>query len=215
MPIIKKQTFPNGTQLGIWRIAEEAEYFLNIMDITESSLEKIAKMNNRRKTEWLAARYLLQELLGKNVFCYSDEFGKPIIKNSDKHLSISHSKGLVTVMVSDFSIGIDIQEMTSKIQRIAYKFMRNEESESLNLDNLSEHLHIFWGAKEALYKAYGKKELDFKAHIFVEPFAYLPKGETIGKVKKEGFEEHFNIFFEKIENYYLVFAEESELKTLT
>jgi phosphopantetheinyl transferase (holo-ACP synthase) len=104
--------------------------------------------------------------------------------------------------------------MTPKIQRIAPKFMRNEESESLNSDNSLAHLHIFWGAKEALYKAYGKKKLDFKAHIFVEPFAYLPKGETIGKVKKEDFEANFNIYFEKIENYYLVFAEACEPKTL-
>ncbi|NJN77515.1 MAG: 4'-phosphopantetheinyl transferase superfamily protein, partial [Saprospiraceae bacterium] len=112
-------------------------------------------MNDRRKTEWLAARYLLQELLGKNVFCYSDEFGKPILKNSDKHLSISHSRGLVTVIVSDFSIGIDIQVIVSKIQRIAYKFMREEENESLDVKKHLEHLHIYWGAKEALYKAYG------------------------------------------------------------
>lgn len=209
MPIIKKQTFLNGTQLGIWKIEETSAYFLNIMDITENSLAKIAKMNERRKTEWLAARHLLQELLGKNVFCYSDEFGKPILRNSDKHLSISHSRGLVTVIVSDFSIGIDIQEMTSKIERIAPKFMRTEENESLDLEKKAEHLHIYWGAKEALYKAYGKKGLDFREHIFVEPFAYLPKGETVGKVEKDNFAANFNIYFEEIEQHYLVFAEVS------
>jgi 4'-phosphopantetheinyl transferase len=207
MSMIKKQTFPNGTQLGVWKIEETAAYFLNIMDITEGSLAKIAKMNERRKMEWLAARHLLQELLGKNVFCYSDEFGKPILRNSEKHLSISHSRGLVTVIVSDFSIGIDIQEMTPKIQRIAHKFMRIEENESLDSEKNLEHLHIYWGAKEALYKAYGKKELDFREHIFVEPFAYLPKGETVGKIEKGELEEGFNIYFEAIEEHYLVFAE--------
>jgi len=207
MPIIRKQTFPNGTLLGVWRIAEATEYFLNIMDITESSLAKIAKMNERRKTEWLAARYLLQELLGKNVFCYADEFGKPILKNSDKNFSISHSRGLVTVIISDFLVGIDIQEITPKIQRIAHKFMREEETQSLDTNKSLEHLHVFWGAKESLYKAYGKKELDFRQHIFVEPFDYLSKGEAKGKVQKANFDMDFKIHFEEIEQHYLVFAE--------
>lgn len=207
MAFIKKEIFPNGTILGIWRIEEKATYFLDILDITEASLEKIAKMNERRKIEWLAARHLLQQLLGENIFCYSDEFGKPILKNNSQNLSISHSSGLVTVIVSDYSIGIDIQKITPKIERIAPKFMRKVETESLDERKKLEHLHIYWGAKEALYKAYGKKELDFREHILVEPFTYLPKGEGLGTVKKADFEIDYTIYFEEIEGYFLVFAE--------
>lgn len=210
MSIIKKQTFPNGTQLGVWRIEEEANYFLNIMDITDNSLAKIAKMNERRKIEWLAARHLLQEMMGKHVFCYSDSFGKPTLKNSDKHLSISHSRGLVTVIVSKASIGIDIQEITPKIQRIAHKFMRPIEMKCLHNSHSLEHLHIFWGAKEALYKAYGKKSLDFRKHILVEPFEYSPKGQAKGSVIKGDFNKNFTIHFDQLEGHVLVFSEAIE-----
>ncbi len=208
MALIKKEVFLNGTILGVWRIEESAEYFLGIMDITEASLAKIAKMNERRKIEWLAARHLLQQLLGEDVFCYSNEFGKPILKNSDQHLSISHSRGLVTVIVSNFSVGIDIQEIAPKIERVAPKFMRKVETESLNQPQKLEHLHIYWGAKEALYKAYGKKELDFRKHILVEPFSYLPKGQCFGRVEKGDFKAKYDISFQEIENHFLVFAEE-------
>lgn len=207
MSILKKYTFSNGTILGIWSIEESSDFFLDRMDITENSLTKISKMNERRKIEWLAARYLLQEMLGKHVFCYSDKFGKPVLKNSDKHLSISHSKGLVTVIVSDYSVGIDIQEIVPKIQRIAHKFMREEESERLDEVQSLEHLHIYWGAKEALYKAYGKKELDFRKHISVEPFDYSPKGKTKGNVAKMDFNADFSIHFDQLKGHVLVFAE--------
>lgn len=207
MALIKKETFSNGTILGVWRIEESAEYFLNIMDITAASLAKIAKMNDRRKIEWLAARYLLQQLLGENVFCYSDKFGKPMLKNSSQHLSISHSRGLVTVIVSNHSVGIDIQEIAPKIERIAPKFMRTVEMDNLSKTKKLEHLHIFWGAKEALYKAYGKKELDFRKHILVEPFEYLSKGKCFGKVEKGAFKADYDIYFEAFENHFLVFAE--------
>lgn len=207
MGLIKKEKFSNGAVLGVWRIEEAATYFLNIMDITTASLEKIAKMNERRKIEWLAARHLLQQLLGNDVFCYSDKFGKPILKNSHQHLSISHSRGLVTVIVSDVSVGIDIQEIAPKIERIAPKFMRKVEMESLNENKKLEHLHIYWGAKEALYKAYGKKELDFRKHILVEPFDYLSKGKCTGIVSKGEYKADYNIYFEEFENHFLVFAE--------
>lgn len=205
--LVKNEIHQNNTQVGIWRIEETPDYFLNRMNITESSLEKIAKMNERRKTEWLAARHLLQQMLGEHVFCYSDEFGKPILQDSERHLSISHSRGLATVVVSNQSIGVDIQEIAPKIKRIAHKFMRTEETESLTEANYVKHLHIYWGAKEALYKAYGKKKLDFRQHILVKPFYYLPKGNTTGKVVKGDYNTNFNIYFEEIESHYLVFAE--------
>ena len=205
--LLKNDILHHNTQVGIWQIDEAPDFFLSRMNITDSSLEKIAKMNERRQTEWLAARYLLQQMLGKQAFCQSDAFGKPVLQNSDRHLSISHSRGLATVVVSDKPIGVDIQEISPKIQRIAHKFMRTAETESLSTAHAIEHLHIYWGAKEALYKAYGKKELDFRQNIAVEPFYYLPKGNTTGRVVKGDYNTTFDIYFEEIEQHYLVIAE--------
>ena len=73
-------------------------------------------------------------------------------------------------------------------------------------------MHVYWGAKEALYKAYGKGELDFKKNILVEPFLYenIPyhasDGEFQGTILKEDFKKNFNLFYRKIDNYILVYA---------
>ena len=53
---------------------------------------------------------------------------------------------------------------------------------SLQPKTRMEHLSVYWGAKEALYKAYGRKKLEFKQHILVEPFKYnLKKGICKGQ----------------------------------
>lgn len=205
--LLKNEIQLNHTQVGIWQIDEAPDYFISQMNITDSSRLKIDKMNERRKSEWLAARYLLQQMLGSQVYCYSDEFGKPLLQDSNRHLSISHSKGLAAVVVSDNPIGVDIQEITPKIQRVAHKFMRTAELKTLSETHSTEHLHIYWGAKEALYKAHGKKGLDFRQHILVEPFYYLPKGNTTGKVVKSSYDKTFDIQFDTFNEHCLVIAE--------
>ena len=79
--------------------------------------------------------------------------------------------------------------------------------ESLEAASRIEHLHVYWGAKECLYKAYGRRQLDFKGHIHIDPFAYdLSKGYFTGQVKKEAFVGHFELYYEKIDDYMLVYA---------
>ena len=88
-------------------------------------------------------------------------------ENSLYEISISHSRELTSVMASPRLVGVDIQKLVGKIDRIASKFMTGVEMECLDEKYRLEHLHVFWGAKEALYKAYGRKQLDFRQHIFV------------------------------------------------
>ena len=63
--------------------------------------------------------------------------------------------------------------------------MRPPEMESLEASTRLEHLHVYWCAKEALYKAYGRRQLDFCQHIYVRPFTYRPEGGQIrGAIRK-------------------------------
>ena len=87
------------------------------------------------------------------------------------------------------------------------KFLRDEEKNSLKESNYLEHLHVYWGAKEALYKAYGRKQLDFKEHISIEPFEFnLRNGKCFGTVHKENYFADFELRYEQIADYILVYA---------
>src|SRR2546430_8757086 len=44
---------------------------------------------------------------------------------------------------------------------------------------------------ESLYKLYGKKELEFKKHLIVEPFEYLEHGKIRADIIQNGLKQKF------------------------
>jgi len=139
--------------------------------------------------------------------CLKDQYGKPYLENSFFDISISHSRELVTVMAAPQPVGVDIQKLVGKIESIKHKFLRPIEMESLSKTNHLEHLHAYWGAKEALYKAYGRKKLDFKAHIQINPFDFnLRNGKCFGTIEKDDFQADFELRYEQIGDYILVYG---------
>ncbi len=208
MPLVFKKNYTAQTLVGVWKIEETEFFFLNALLLSNEEQLEMALLAPRKRLEWLATRYLLHVLLEKTERAISakDEFGKPYLKNYPSlFISLSHSQDRVAVVISTQCVGIDIQYFTPKIERIAPKFMRQEELQSLVPSSQITHLLTYWGAKEALYKAYGKKELDFKKHILVEPFAFdLAIGKTKGVVAKPPFYETYTIEYELVEAFVMV-----------
>lgn len=209
MPLfIHKNIRPQG-ELGIWEIEEPEAYFLQQLKLSEKESTYFAQLKGKRGIEWLASRLLLHQMSGRAVRgnLIKDEYGKPFLENSSFHISLSHSHEMAAVIASPLIVGIDIQRLVAKIERIAHKYMRDAEMESLEAASRLAHLHVYWGAKEALYKAYGRKELDFKKHIFIEPFNYdLANGKCSGKIKKGNFEAKYDVYYERINDYILVYS---------
>jgi phosphopantetheinyl transferase len=206
--ILHRQLPPKG-ELGIWTIEEPESFFLEKIELFPEEKRQIQAMKGRRRLEWLAARYLLHYMSGREVrgACLIDEFGKPHLEKSSFQISLSHSHERVAVLAAPGAVGIDIQVLVEKIGRIAYKFMREEELESLQMETKLEHLHVYWGAKEALYKAYGRRELDFREHLLIEPFAYDPAGgKTSGTIRKEDFTQAFEVHYERLDDYMLTWV---------
>ena len=117
----------------------------------------------------------------------------------------------VAVIISNRSVGIDIQNEVEKITRIQHKFISDSESAKLPQKNLVPYYHVFWGAKESMYKAFGTKELEFKKHMHVYPFSFFKNDlELKGWVRKDNFDMTYNLFVHKIENDYLVYCTECQ-----
>ncbi len=209
MPLIYRKWGLLHTQIGVWQITESDEWFRKQLDLAPLELEELATLNRRKCLEWLAGRWLLHILLGDGdrKISLKDEFGKPYLPDSSLHISLSHSADKAAVIISPKSVGIDIQYFTEKIKRIERKFMREEESACLSENNEIPHLHVFWGAKESLYKAYGKREIDFKKHLLVTPFDYnLDKGSTQALVQKGDFSASYTIYYTVVNNFSLSYC---------
>jgi 4'-phosphopantetheinyl transferase len=214
MPLLHTNSVEPDGVLGIWEITEPESYFLQRMQLQPSEVKQLAQLKGMRRQEWLAVRFLLHTLSGRAIrgACLKDEFGKPYLENSEFQISMSHTKNAAAVIASSRPVGIDIQQIVPKISNIAYKFMRPEEMNALNAKGRIQHLHIYWGAKECLYKAYGRKKLDFRDHLYVEPFTLKEMGTTAAWLRRDGINKKFDIHYHLIKGeFMLVFAQEHEI----
>ena len=123
--------------------------------------------NQENKFECLAATYLIDYGLKKYGLREQDmsygigKNGKPyFINHSEIKFSISHSKNMAMVAMSDYDIGCDIQ-FVKRIDEDIYDkvLLDNEKKEILQIDNINLRMDKFfeyWVMKEAKLKKSGK-----------------------------------------------------------
>ncbi len=204
-------TEPHG-RLGIWHLTEEEGFFIDKLHLTDAEQSEINVVKGHKKLEKLAGKLLLRQLTGWAFSVVKNENGKPFFKDSDLNLSLSHSGDYVAGIISEHVVGIDIQYLTPKVERVAARVMNENKFKNLDPNNRLEHLHVYWGAKEALFKAYGEKAMDFRKHLVIKPFDFRVN-ETIhatkiteGSIEKDNRLHWFDIYYQKIKNHILVYA---------
>ncbi len=185
MPMLTVKEVGKKGKLGLWHMSESLEELLKAKKISLADEAQLTSFtHDQRKKEWLTARILVAQLSGNSeVQIRYDEHNKPSLKDSPLHISLSHSHDLLAVMIDDKPTGIDIELVKPKIERIQHKFMSDAELRALQPEKREEQLTIYWCVKESLYKLYGKKELEFKRDLAVEPFTFSEKGIVKGKIK--------------------------------
>ncbi len=121
-----------------------------------------------RKKEYLAIRLLLQQVLETDKFnIIYDNYGKPHLQNPPYYLSIAHSKTIAAALLHPTqNNGLDIEQIHPRILKIQQKFLSTTELTHFQEDVLK--LTAAWSIKEAVYKWYGKKGLDFKKHMQIQ-----------------------------------------------
>lgn len=199
---------PEG-EIGIWETTESIDLLVDQLVLTEEEKILVENMKESRKKEWVSSRFLVHTLSGRERrgLCLKDEFGKPYLEDSDYHISISHSEDYTAVIASPYHVGIDIQKIVEKMDRIARKFVSDKEWEYISKEKRLEHLHIVWGAKEAMYKAWGKKGIDFRGHLFTPVFEWDGKWTKFQSyLTKANITMIFDVIAEKIDDYILVYA---------
>jgi len=212
MPLLRHETHDDKTEIGVWKIAEDEAWFRDKINIFPEEEERLAQfLRQEKKVEWLASRMLLHTMSGRPVRgkCLKDDHGIPYLEHSRYHISISHSAGMAAVIASPLKVGVDIQLIVDKIVRISHKFLRPDESAYISRNSGLEIYHKYWGAKEALFKAYGKGGIDFIEHLIVGP---LDKEVVTGEVRKGDFMGFYDIHFDRIEDHVLVWAKEKQHK---
>ena len=169
MGLVFEKNVSFETQIAIWKIEEEPDFFSSSIDFSEYDFMEYESIKHPfKRMQWLASRYLLKKISNENrlLLLYKNENGKPFFENAKYHFSITHSHSYVAVIISkEKNVSIDLEKITEKVLKVKHKFLHTldfEQGENL------EKLTLIWSAKETLYKYFDSKLLHFKEHLIIK-----------------------------------------------
>ena len=207
MPVILNKKEKNY-HMGIWQVEEDFDTLFSQVNLNEQDCNTLhGFQSNSRKIEWLSVRVLLKQILNNDSGIYYDNRRKPYITGNTKNISISHSNKITSVLISEHhKVGIDLEYMSHRIDRISDRFMNKKEYINCNKELVRYHLYIHWCAKEALYKICDKDGLNFKTNLIILPFEPEEKGVIKGHVIRGRQNEEFTLNYFKFDNYIVVWC---------
>jgi 4'-phosphopantetheinyl transferase len=208
MPLYKTIHFTSATQILVWKITESFEELFSKVVLKEKTKLRLNQMKSEmHQRAFLSVRMLLNQVGYTDFDLHYDEFGKPYFFDG-KQVSITHSHHFSAIIISDETVGIDIEMQREKILGIADKFVNKKELNRLkSLDTLDyiKKLTVKWGAKEAIFKIRNEKGISFKDHIQVDPFE-IQDQKTTASLEMDKTKQQFSIYFTAIEEFMLVYA---------
>ncbi|MGI6573510.1 MAG: 4'-phosphopantetheinyl transferase superfamily protein [Fermentimonas sp.] len=206
--LIRREHIDSGGLLGVWKMEETREELLNYFPEPQraEAIDYTKKIkSSRRSIEWLATRAMLFVLLDddKSIQNYPD--GRPYLSDRSHLVSISHTRDYAALLLhNSLPIGIDIEERSERIKKIAAKFI--SEKEYIDPTNKVLHQLLHWSAKETLFKRLNLREVDFKEHLFLHPFTLQNKGTITATESKTGDGRRFKVYYEVHDDYVLTWT---------
>jgi 4'-phosphopantetheinyl transferase len=209
MPQIREERINDHTLLGIWEISESSKELEELIrpDLHEQELFSTFR-NETRRQHWLSYRVLIRQMLNEKagLVRYYDS-GKPYLVNPEGHISVTHSGPYSAVIYSEESaVGIDIERVQERIEKVAYKFLSEDELSQTDQDKRLQHLVTLWAAKEAIYKLRGLTEIDFAEHMHIEPFIPAQSGTFKGYALHKQIKTEYLLHYFLIGDYVLVWV---------
>jgi 4'-phosphopantetheinyl transferase len=206
MAIAYSKQIDDSTEFALWKIEEGAEDLyaqLQLDDEEKAFVEQLK--HSKRHLHWLATRVLLRTMLHTDEYidCKIDAHGKPYLVTLPYHISLSHSFKYAAVMISkNGQVGIDIEQIQQKVERIAPRFLNPGELKAAKQDpQLVESLYAYWCAKEAVYKCHGQKNVSFANDISLQPFRFETEGSIQARLTKEPFQLDYTVDYLQYQDY--------------
>lgn len=170
MPLISPVIYDDGTKLYLWRVTESCDDLLSMC--ASSGIDVAGCMGYKavsRQVEYMVERLLLAEVFGRAVELLHNDDGAPRV-DCCKHISISHTPGLIGVAANErAAIGIDIEHRSNRVLRVRNKFLDDDELCRIASDDVDANL-VAWTAKEAMYKVVPQAGVGLRDDLHVSRF---------------------------------------------
>ena len=150
-------------KLKVIRISQDTSF--GALSIPLSVTDYINSTKGNARTERAAGMLLLKSTLKEiGIESFNIEVlpsGKPVLRASELHFSISHAGGLCALALSDVPVGIDLQDVEavlgiSNLDSFAKRFFSRDEYEVFKEEPTAQQLCRIWTRKEALCKLLGR-----------------------------------------------------------
>ena len=191
MPLHSLTPLPGGATLGRWHLTETPAGLWPLLAGAAAYAPLLpARADGPRQAQWLAGRVLVQQMLAAAgpaplPQLRNDAAGRPWLAGGGPQpaVSLSHSGAWVAALLAPpgTALGIDVEVVRDKAQRIARKFLNDQELAGLTAISLppcpglnadQELCSLLWSAKETLYKLAGQRGLIFRENLLLD----LPAG---------------------------------------
>lgn len=202
MSIICQAQVVGDIRYAIWAIEESLDDLVQQYLQYDSDLDFVYKyLPESRKKQTLAARLALCTLLNnESPKIIYKESGKPVLKTSAYHISLTHTKAMAAAVVSkQYHVGIDIEKCVDKILNLCSKFISQKEMSAIQYPT-TEEIHLYWGAKEAMYKMIAFPDVNFKNNF------QLLKNGIQGEIKYRQYHIPVQIFSKMIQKHLMVIS---------
>lgn len=205
MPLLKTISPNKNTNILIWKITETFDELSSETVLNEKSQFRLNNMKSKmHQCGFLSVRKLLQIAEFSDFDLFYDDSGKPHL-TIGKFISISHSHEMSAIIISDQPVGIDLEIQKEKVLKIAPKFMNIAHLKNLSHQNKIKKATVIWGIKETVFKIENQKGISFPDHIFENDFQ-VSDDKTSAQLRFNNKTENFDINFEEIQNYILVWG---------
>jgi phosphopantetheinyl transferase len=196
VPLFYQQDINLATRLAVWKIEEAEAFFLQSVSLQRNITHP------HKRLQHLAGRYLLPFLFPD--FPHEEieiaDTRKPFLPDEQYHFSISHCGGYAAAIVSSTErVGIDIEMITPRVDKIKHKFLHVDELSFVDSFPASQQvdlLTLLWSAKEAMFKWWGRGDVDFSEAMRTFPFVMQEKGMIDGMFAKEEMNALLQLHFE-------------------
>jgi len=208
MPLICNNPEGEDFRLLVWRLEETTDTLRKFLPAKISSALEIEYPHPQRFRQKLVVTILLEKLgLTDDPEVTYLPSGKPLPKNFDGFISISHSRMHVGILYHPHqSCGLDLEEPGERLRRLAVRFLNSKEEEWIRPSEQLQDLCLVWSAKEAVFKAIGGGGIVFREHLSVQAPQHMENGigQTEVLFHKPGHHKKFQVRFRHLDSVLLV-----------
>lgn len=208
MPIYYQQNINDFTRLAVWKIEEPSSFFTQKVTLQQQVTHP------HKRLQHLAGRFLLPFLypdFPSELILIADT-RKPFLADDTYHFSISHCGDYAAAIVSSTQrVGVDVELVTHRVNKIRHKFLHFSELEAWDIESLEEEekyktLTLLWSAKEALFKWWGRGDIDFSECMQIEKAALGLNGQLKAVFQKNDFKQELILNYQLTNELSLVWV---------